>query len=253
MRITTIHWRALASTAIIAGLAACSDNPTQPATPATAPRAQSTLVQVPNVPVVATTATLRVKDIWGALIPDGVHTEWIMADGTSKVIHDNIGPDLDPTWGVITVKMPYSPTIKVCLYTDASMHAIDTTKPYCNTVAWSYPTMDMGTLVMRRNPWMTFYTVDMNGKLLPGATITVTGPIAFNEQVVDGGVWDHFSPVDGKLNVKLDRPGTYTWCENVAPVGYLLTNPTCGTFQAYWDVDMAMQVKHAPIAIKLPG
>jgi len=38
--------------------------------------------------------------------------------------------------------------------------------------------------------------------------------------------------------------GVHSWCETVAPVGYALARPSCGTLTAQYETDYAVVLKH---------
>ena len=62
-----------------------------------------------------------------------------------------------------------------------------------------------------------------------------------------------YSAYNGKIKVRLSRPGTYTWCETKAPTGYLLTSPTCGTFTGAWEApDTVILLKHQKKLVYFP-
>lgn len=240
----------VASAVAIVSAVACSDD-------ATAPRPAATSIPTSGPQAMILPArslvTVRIKTVWGTLLTDKANVKFFAA-GDSGVIMDNSAADKDLTVGVITVALPWSSTFKACLVTDTKNYGIDVTKPYCNTVTGNVSTVEAGSLVMHEFPIGGVYVQDMAGNPITGGTFTFTAPPSdgFTTTVADGGGNDLSPGVNGNIVFKGNRPGLYTWCETVAPTGYYLTSPNCGTISMYWDLGTGIVVHHQKKLIVVP-
>jgi uncharacterized surface anchored protein len=61
--------------------------------------------------------------------------------------------------------------------------------------------------------------------------------------IADGDANDRW-PVAGAITLWVPAPGTYKWCETIAPLGYKLASPNCGTVDLVWDFGVAVDVVH---------
>ena len=237
--------------------AACSDDAvTAPESKVEVPTSQSTII-----PSITQEVTVRIKDIYGNLLPDIMTpTEWLALTATNdtvlrRIAYDNhLNPDyhvdLNPLQGVVTLKMPYAYKQRVCLYNFTTYYAFDMYQPHCNEVVSNGALkIDAGTLVMRRKPEHTFTFKDWFGVTLTGggATLHITGgPFNnYDNTFVEGGQMDP-GAADGKITFRPDFPGTYNWCETVPPTGFKLTQPTCGTLTLSWEGKTSQTLSHMP-------
>jgi hypothetical protein len=232
----------VAGAVAIVSAVACSDDTTAPV-PAAA-SIPTTGAQGMILPA-RSLVTVRVKNVWGQLITDKAALKFLAA-GDSVVIWDNSSADKDMTVGVVTVSLPWSATFKACLYTDTQNYAIDAFSSYCNTVAGNATTVNAGSLLMHQFPILGFTLRDQYQNQLVGATVSVIAPPSdgFSRTVADGGAGDLSVGVNGNITIKGNRPGTYSWCETVAPAGYNLASPTCGTVYVGWDMGVGTQLTH---------
>jgi len=234
----------------------------------TAPRS-ATEVAAPsaslNPPVLVQEVAVRLKDINGNLIQEGmIPVEFLAltaAGDTVKrqVAYDNhLNPqyniDLNPLLGVMTIKMPMAAKQRVCLYNFSSLYAFEMYQPHCNEVTTNGAyKVDAGTLVMRKKPVHTFYLKDSFGFPVTGGKIHVKGPLWYYDfSFEDGGFGDVGAP-DGKIEMRGEIAGTYEWCEVAPPTGYLLTKPACGTITLNWEGVTSQKLYHAQnIQVQLP-
>lgn len=228
---------------------ACSDDATAPSTPAAV---QPIAAQATILPL-KTLVTVRIKDVWGSLITDKAPIR--IGDFSTPYIWDNSSADWDGTTGIISVYVPRAATLHVCLGNDTQNFAIEAMESYCNDVPGNTSTVDAGSLVMHRYPKVSIALQDMNGNKVVGATLQISDlSQGFNKKAEDGYINDLDGLVNGNITVKLNRPGTYTWCETVAPTtpGTALANPSCGTFKASWDLYTYMVIKHPKKMVPIP-
>jgi len=242
--------------AALAVTAACRDD--HIAGPKSAPQ-----VSAPNAtiyPIFTQEVTVRVKDIWGNLIQDGmIPTEWLALGAANDTVlrriaydnhlNPNLNVDLNPLLGVIALKMPMAYKQKVCLYNMTTNYSYDVNQPSpCNqAVTNNALKIDLGTLVMRRKPVHTFYIKDMaNVSLLGVTSLHITGPYGFDMTYVEGGAMDP-GAADGKIVFRPYAPGTYDWCEVTAPAGYKFTSPKCGSVTLSWEGITSQTLSHKKI------
>jgi hypothetical protein len=231
--------------------AACRDDVTAPQTPVVA---KSVDQPSANFVVPIAVVTLHVINVWGQPVPEAATVKFTTSKGSVQVV-DNAAGDLDPTMGTVKVAMTQAASYEACI-TDgtANYNAVpwDPTYPICRSLTSSSTKVDLGSAYMRRIPKVGFYFQDMQGNAAKGGTLTTVWPGNYTLSVYDGMPgWD--AVVDGLITLKLvSGPGTYSWCETKAPPGFMLTSPTCGSFVAAYDVDIAILLKHQPL-LKLPG
>jgi hypothetical protein len=120
--------------------------------------------------------------------------------------------------------------------------------PTCRAGVVIGSTVDFGSVYMRRKPRIGFYTQTKNGTVIPGATISMSPPNGFIPYAVaDGGAspLDYDQAVNGAIQFKSSAgAGVHSWCETVAPAGYAVTTPTCGTLDAKFEQEYAIVLKH---------
>jgi hypothetical protein len=228
---------------------ACGDNQaTGPASSTNVPASNATFV-----PVLGQEVTIRLKDITGHLIPDGMISVEFIALTANKdtvkrqVAYDNhLNPqyniDLNATGGIIAVRMPMAAIQKVCLYNTTYYWAFE--GQVCTEVTTNGASkVDAGSLVMRKKPVHIFVMKDGFGMPIKGGRVHVKGPVWFDYDFEDGGVMDP-GAANGQIEIHGDRPGTYEWCEVAAPSGYLLAKPTCGTLNLVWEGKTSTTLYH---------
>jgi hypothetical protein len=231
----------VAGAVAIVSAVACSDDTTAPQPAAAKETSGPQAMILPARSLV----TVRIKKVNGALLPEKGAVMFYAA-GDSGVVWDNSAADKDMTVGIITVALPWSATFKACLYTDTQNYAIEALQPHCNSATGNVSAVDLGSLVMHHFPIVVFIMQDMSFNQISGGSLTVTAPLndGFSEIATDEGQNDLLVGTPGRIGVQGNRPGTYTWCEKVAPNGYLLTSPTCGTVNLAWDTGIGVEIKH---------
>jgi hypothetical protein len=225
--------------------AACSDAVTEPKPVVNVPAAASPIV----FPLLKT-ATVNLIDVWGNSINEKAFVRFWTSPTDSVQILDNAPQDLDPTIGKLKVALANSASYKACaLGWTVSYEAEKNPQVYpkCSTGVINGGTVDFGKVYMRRKPKIAFYMQTKNGAPLPGATVSMNLPNGIQVAVADGGQ----SPIDydGAVNgailfMPAAGPGVHSWCETVAPVGYALASPSCGTFTAQYEMVLAIVLKH---------
>lgn len=243
--------------AIVAGAVAtistvaCSDGATAPRPPIAAiPPSGPQADIIPMKSLV----TVKIQTIWGTLLPETALVKFFAAND-SVVILDNSADDKNMTVGIVTVWQPPSNKYSACLVQDTKTYAVDASVYNCKSAPGGQKATDLGVLVMRRFPIVGAFQQDMNGNNIVGGKFIFTAPPSdgFTATAADGSANDLSAANDGKIVIRANRPGTYTWCELTPPTGFLLANPNCGTVNLGWDVDTGFIVKHQRIAIRLPG
>ena len=245
MRSSTLPRRGLALTSVLAILsaAACSDNTQSPTAPIAAP--PSIPSAGPNLDVSEITSVgFKILTVWGTQLPEAATVKFMGKD-TIEVV-DNLLPDLDPNLGSIRLNVPKADAFTACLKKDTKSYGIDVSKPFCSTAPVAVKMTVLPPLTMRAFPIVAFYSQDLNGANMAAGTIAITAPApdVFAAVSADGGVADLSAAGDGKIVFRAHRPGTYSWCETVAPVGAYLTSPACSTVNLSWDVSTGVIVKH---------
>jgi hypothetical protein len=239
-----------AATLAMAATMACSDD-------ATAPERAVSLPQNPQSMIVPRTlVTLKLTDTGGNLLPEAASARFIAGPDT-VTLWDNSFYDTNKTTGIISVSMRWTSSYKACLFGDSKNYGIDVNLlPTCNTVAGGASAVDAGSLKLRKFPIAAFSLQDMNGGVVTEAEVQlIADPVTdgYMTTVQDGDTEDRKPAIDGKLWIRGNRPGTYTWCETLAPAGYLKTSPSCGTVDLHWDVVTPVTLKHQKkIIINLP-
>ena len=234
-----------------ASVVACSDS-------ATAPR--PTAVAVPtsaaaNIVLPKSLVSVKVTLYNGTLFAYDKASVKFFANGDSGTVKDNSAFDKDTTTGIIAALIPMSASVKVCL-TDAPKDWSWSPNQACNTVAGGTSKVDAGSLIIHNIPGLGLYMRNMAGNIITsgGGKFEITGPpgSGYSLTVTDNDANDRFGGVDGKgkIVVWVPAPGTYKWCEKVAPPGYLITLPDCGLVTVVWDFGVIVDIKHA---LKLYG
>jgi len=153
--------------------------------------------------------------------------EFTPAGHTPLELFDNGVQDMDARVGYYRVQLPntlfYSATV-------TGANAIYSLAGGSKTVsAFVTPTLvSMGGLALQRKPRLTM-DVRMDGALVAGQTLKITGPAAFSVTVTDGGPSDkQYNTLqdasDGKLHLLVPLTGAYTVCPVTSP-------------KKYWDAD----------------
>lgn len=233
-----------AAAAIGLSVAACSED-------ATAPEAHAGGLDMAPQPALiraGTTITVRIEDTAGKLITDKTTlmfktsrpNEWLYVD-------DNSANDKDPAVGAFKVVVKKAELYQVCGVYDTEHWGWDPFSGYgCAESSSTASTIDMGALKMFEWPTLTFHMQDVAGGTIAGGTVTVNKTTdAFTTTVKDNGAGD-LSPVTaGHITVRLQRPDVYQWCEIKAPVGFLLTNPSCAIINIpNWETGYGITIQH---------
>jgi hypothetical protein len=235
-----------AAVAVLATMTtACSDAVTEPKPVVTVPAAAS-----PNI-ILLKTATLSIVDVAGNPLTERAVVKFWTSPTDSIVFVDNMQQDLDPTIGKVKVALVSSAGYKACSWGWTINYMAEQNPqvyPTCKTGVINGNTVDFGKVYMRRKPRIAFYTQSKNGSLIPGATIQMTPPNGFIQySVADGAASpiDYDNALNGVIQFKSSAgAGVHNWCETVAPVGYALTSPTCGTLDAKFEQEYAIVLKH---------
>ena len=227
--------------------AACSDAVTEPKPVVNVPAAASGII-LPQLKY----ALVNVVDVWGNPITENTAVRFFTSPTDSVQVIDNAPQDLDPTIGKLKVVLTSSASYKACAWgwTINYMHdASSQVYPRCSTAVAVGGTVHFGNVYMRRKPRIAFYTQAKNGTLLPGAAVTMTMPNGFPSVTTTDGVqspgWDYDGAANGVIQFKSAAgAGVHSWCETVAPVGYALASPSCGTLTAQFEGEYAIVLKH---------
>jgi hypothetical protein len=227
--------------------AACSDTVTEPE-PVDIPAAAS---RIQIQPVLVKTATLNVIDVGGSLLTENAIVKFWTSPTDSVVLIDNAPQDLDPTVGKVKVLLVNSAAYKACSWGWTVNYMAEknpVTYPTCSNGVIRGNAVAFGSVYMRRKPRIAFYTQAKNGSVLSGASVKMTPPNGFVPYTVaDGGAspLDYDNTVNGVIQFKSSAgAGVHSWCEVIAPVGYALANPSCGTLDAKFEGEYAIVLKH---------
>lgn len=225
---------------------ACSDATTEPKTVVNVPAAAS-----PAILPLLKTATVNLVDVWGNTIPDRALVRFWTSPTDSAQVLDNAPQDLDPTIGKIKVTIANSASYKACARGWTVSYMAEQNPPVypnCSTGVINGGTVDFGKLYMRRKPVIAFYMQSKNGTPLPGASVSMSPPNGFPTFTVTDGSSspvDYDGAVNGVIVFKSAAgAGVHSWCETVAPVGYALPSPNCGTLTAQFEGEYAIVLKH---------
>ena len=228
--------------------AACSDAVTEPKPVVNVPAAASGII-LPQLKY----ATVNLIDVWGNSINEKAVVRFWTSPTDSVQVLDNAPQDLDPTIGKVKVTLVSSASYKACAHgwTVSYMAEKDPqVYPKCSTAVAIGGTVNFGNVYMRRKPKIAFYTQTKNGAPLPGATVSMSYPNGFPQvTVADGGQSPAPLDYDGAVNgvilfMSAAGAGVHSWCETVAPVGYALASPSCGTLTAQFEGEYAIVLKH---------
>ena len=229
--------------------AACSDAVTEPKPVV---NVQSPSSDIIITPVFFKTATLKVTDVAGNLLPESAVIKIWTSPTDSIVFGDNATKyDLDQTTGKVKLVLSATGYYKACVWGWAINYMAEKNPavyPTCANGVVNGSTVDFGTLFMRRKARIAFYTQMKNGTLIPGATIQMTPPNGFIQySVADGGAspLDYDQTVNGVIQFKSSAgAGVHNWCETVAPTGFALASPNCGSLDAKFEQEYAIVLKH---------
>jgi len=243
--------RAMAMAAGVALLAttsaACSDAVTEPKPVVNVPAAASGII-LPQLKY----AVVNVIDVWGDPITENTAVRFFTSPTDSIQVVDNASQDLDPTIGKLKVVLTNSASYKACAWGWTVNYMADASSqvyPRCSTAVAAGGTVHFANVYMRRKPRIAFYAQAKNGTLLPGAAVHMTMPNGFPSVTTTDGVqspgWDYDGAVNGVILVKSAAgAGVHSWCETVAPVGYALASPSCGTLAAQYEGEYAIVLNH---------
>jgi hypothetical protein len=235
------HVGVVAGLLIGASSVACTDDVTAPRRAAGAippAGAQGTIILPRSL------VSVRVE-FGGQLLPEAARIRFVAGNDTAFV-KDNTMNDKDPTLGIIKVSLPWSSSYQACLSADTPSYAIVPGWWACSTVAGNAAVVDAGILRMRRFPLAAFSTRDVNWNTITEAVFTLDADAdGFFRTAEDGGPGEISPAVDGMIVIRGNRPGTYTWCETVAPAGYLKPSPSCGSIELEWDQTTSVVLQHA--------
>jgi hypothetical protein len=251
IRLSSIGRAAMTGAAAVAVAAtiACSDAATAPTPKASVPQTPQSMI-MPR-----TLVTLHITDMAGNIIPEASIVRFVTGPDTVQ-LWDNSFYDTNKTLGVITVSMRWASSYQACMFSDTKNYGIDPSLPYCNTVAGGASSVDAGSLKMRKFGRAAFSMKDPSGALVPGGEIQLMAdPVTdgYSAIVADGDAEDRSPGLDGKIVIRGNRPGTYTWCETLAPAGYLKPMPSCGTISLQWETVTPVTLTHMKkIIIVLP-
>jgi hypothetical protein len=227
--------------------AACSDAATEPKPVVNVPAAASGII-LPQLKY----GTVNLIDVWGNNIPESAVVRFWTSPTDSVQVIDNSPQDQDPTIGKVKVALVSSSSYKACAWGWTVNYMAEknpSVYPNCKTTVAIGGTVNFGNLYMRRKAKIAFYLQSKNGSALPGATVTMNFPNGFPQgvAVADGGQspLDYDGAVNGSIVFKSAAgEGVHSWCETVAPVGYALASPSCGTITAKFETDYAIVLKH---------
>jgi hypothetical protein len=226
--------------------AACSDAVTEPRPVVDVPAAASGII-LPQLKY----ATVNIVDVWGSALTESAVVRFFTSPTDSLQVVDNSPQDLDPALGKVKVVLASSASYKACAWgwtINYMAEANPQVYPKCSTAVAVGGSVSFGNIHMRRKPRIAFYTQTKSGALLPGATVTVNLPNGFPVlAVADGGQspLDYDGSVNGVIQLKSAAgAGVHSWCETVAPVGYALASPSCGTLTAQFEGQYAIVLKH---------
>jgi hypothetical protein len=236
--------------ATLVSVSACGDAAKTPTAPITGetPAPNKDLI-VGGVPQIAAFATVRIVDVHGlALHEPATLTFKSYPSKDSVVVTDNGTGDYDSNLGFMKVALKPGQSYEACFqrsysYLNDNANAL---YPACRTVTTSSLTVDLGQVFGRRTPWFVFYSQELYGGLVPGATLQIslnnwTGIIADRDLNFGGSL-------DGiiKFNTRTP-PTTTTWCEYTPPLHYQLLTPRCGTITTEWDKSYSVSWVHKEV------
>jgi hypothetical protein len=212
----------------LASTAACSDEATAPRSSAPATQLQAPQADY-RIPQVGATATVHIVDIAGFTIPEKLSIKFYLNGSFTDTVTvwDNTAQDKDLAIGQFKVMIPARASYKVCAQGLSKSFGVDYYLDACKTITTNQLTFDVGSVVAHRLPKMTFALKSWNGLQLKGAAVEFTQG---NWHSIDN---DQFTP--GTIPSTLPQPGTYSYCEVVAPVSYDFIYPRCSTITVAWD------------------
>ena len=241
MSTATALLRALPAALAAAALAACSDTPAEPRAAAAAP---SLAKGSGAPPTTMLTASVRVTDHLGQVVPgagvvfrvDGVKDHPVMDGGST---------DTDPRPGYVRRSIEHGSSYQALLWTVPGPWLIlgkETVQPYATP---AFGTVNFTDLKAHARPTVRVSLRSMQDpkKAALGAAVRVAARNPWAGLVVDttltdgkdpawNNAWQYVPPADGELTfyAPLDLKATYTVCEVAPPIGFLLANPNCQSF-----------------------
>ena len=215
---------AVAVAALALTSAACSDEATAPA-PAPVARsidASNAITVGADVPQVATFISVRIigVDFKNVTEKATVKFKWVQPYD-SVLVTDNSAKDLDPTIGVVKIAAATAKGYLACVTGETAHFAADpagASYPVCNSKSWLSFNIALGDVFMRRKPQLAVSMKDVWSKLLPGATLRVTGG-GWQVDVADGSAMDEAVGNNGIIMVTVPRAGSYVWAAVKNPTG----------------------------------
>jgi hypothetical protein len=238
---------AIAVAAVSIGLGACGDAATAPSAGATSVKGPNgDLVVVSGPPSVAALLTVHVVDINGINLKDSMTVRFSSyAPGVTNVVEvrDNGKGDLDATLGIVKAAITKGVSYKACFAQGTNRYSWGSDpSTYCRSMDTNAFSADLGNLIARRRPLLTWYTKDAFGNLIWPATLAITVgqktlSVTDGDGINDGGLYGNISfPLYGDVQV--------SWCETKAPSKYEATTNKCGSFYALWEHDYTYTISH---------
>jgi hypothetical protein len=233
--------------AVSFSLAACSDAATAPTTaPAREIGGADNIVVGGGIPDVAAFISVKIVDVNSVLLTEKATIHLVSWPNYADV-QDNSATDLDPTLGVIKVKIKKGSYYEICMTggtLNYTAEANNPTYPSCRYVETSAINVDMGKIFARKNPRVTWTMKDQFGNLLPGAVLKVTIG-SWVGLVGDGdGIFDGAS--DGIIAMKIvSGEVPVSWCEVTPPPSkYAAITNKCGTVNVKYEKAYAFTIVH---------
>ena len=232
--------------AVSFSLAACGDAATAPTSaPAREIAGSDNIVVGGGIPDVAAFITVKIVDINSVLLTEKATIH--LASWPNYVdAQDNGAGDLDPTVGVIKVKIKKGSYYEICMTggtLNYTAEANNPTYPRCRYLETSAINVDMGKVFARKNPRVTWSFKDQFANLLPGATLEVTignwvGLVTDGDGINDGGY-------NGTIAMKLQGEGPVSWCEvTPPPTKYAAISNKCGTVDVKFEKTYSFTIVH---------
>ena len=227
--------------------AACSDAATEPKPVVNVPTAASGAI----LPLLKT-ATVNIVDVSGNTIPERAVVKFWTSPNDSVQLIDNAPQDQDPAIGKVKVALVSTAFYKACAWGWTESYMAEKNPAVyanCSQGVINGGQVSFANLHMRRKAKIAFYTQSKNGTLLPGAAVNIAMPNGFPSVTTTDGVqspgWDYDGAVNGVIVFKSAAgEGVHSWCEVVAPVGYALASPNCGSLTAQFEGNYAIVLKH---------
>jgi hypothetical protein len=221
----------------LASASACSDAARTPTAPRDTPAASKALIGGGDFPQIAAFATVRIVDIHGhPLHEPATVTFTSYPSKDSVVVTDNGAGDYDSNLSFMKVALKPGQTYEAC-FRKSYYYLNDNANPLypaCSTVTTSSLTVDLGQVYGRRTPRFMFYSQDIYGNLVPGATLQIS-QFGWTGIIKDADL-NFGGSLDGIIKFETRNPPTATtWCEYSPPYKYQLLTPKCGSIMTEWD------------------